>query len=131
MRQHWPVGARDGHPNCGAAGCSHFSGCYTLTLAPLCPVGSSRGGAHRARVPIMVDVPKDVAHLVPGRSARAIEVSHKTLDALAVSSQMTRYHYAFRRLQRYACDASIVITSRLHAALPALASVHRSCLLTT
>lgn len=123
LRREWPVGARD--PKTHRLFQQHevlsfFSGCYTLTLAPPC----SRGTGHRsARRPIIVDVPKEVAHLVPATvRARATEVSHKELDALAVSSQMTRYRIAFRRFQQYTCDASILITSRLHAALPAMAS---------
>jgi len=135
LRREWPIGARD--PATHSLLQQHevlafLSGCYTLTLLPPCParqwvsppLGSSRGKGHRsARMPIIVDVPKEVAHLVPAAvRARATAVSHKELDALAVSSQMTRYLIAFRRFQQYTCDASILITSRLHAALPAMAS---------
>ena len=111
--QHAPVGARDletlGHLQ--RAGIpSYFSGCLTLAL--------HRPDVSRQQDLIVLnDVPLEAETIIRGRSAKNIEtVSQMTNER----DRPKRFAMACKLLETYA-KASLVVTSRLHCALPCLA----------
>ena len=111
--QHAPVGARDletlGHLQ--RAGIpSYFSGCLSLTLH--CP-----DVPRQHDLIVLNDVPSETEQIVRRRSAKKIEtVSQMTNER----DRQKRFAMACKLLETYA-RASLVVTSRLHCALPCLA----------
>jgi hypothetical protein len=116
LRAHAPIGARDrftlealrehGIP-------SYFSGCLTLTL-PSAP-------APRRDVIYLVDVdPRSAQYLRSRTSSRVVELTHGR-PVLALLRPAHRLLYAEYVLGLYR-SAKCVVTTRLHAALPCLAS---------
>jgi hypothetical protein len=111
--KHAPVGARDFHTlgHLQDAGIpSYFSGCLTLTL-------------HRPEVAreqdliVLNDVPIQVEELIRSCSPKRIE---KVSQITAQRDRTKRFQAACDLLEKYAM-ASLVVTSRLHCALPCLA----------
>lgn len=109
-----PIGARDLHTlsyfqDHGVP--SYFSGCLTLTLRRpryIAPIGGI----------VLCDVPQSIEEFVRFNTRKRVDiVTHDESDDTDIVSKMTR---ASRLLRKYA-SADAVITTRLHAALPALA----------
>ena len=134
----WPIlGARDEitqrviQQKTGVNGV--WTGDSTWTLAPLCKRGDGEGGAlggalkdpaaAAAAKYIIVDVdPGVLARLVPKhiRDA-AVYISHKATEPPLTSHELARYAGMHEYLRKYACEAKLLITSRLHAAMPTAA----------
>lgn len=120
MRKQWPVGVRD------VATMEYFtsqgvpafvSNCMTTTIVPLCPERN-----HNTKV-LTIDLGDGFSSsgLVP--SDEVVEsASHKSLDQVVNDSPILRYKGAFKMLRLYACDTKVVLTNRLHSALPTAAS---------
>src|SRR5260370_25182553 len=86
---------------------SYFSGCLTLTLQRP-PV------ERRDDLVVLNDLPEPVASRIRQRTSKTlVETSHRSLAADA----RDRLAHAEQLLQTYA-EASCVITTRLHCALP-------------
>ena len=118
---YWPVGSRDTASNVLLQ--KHWIpasmlGDLTNTLAPICD--RSKGGSHKVRIIDVSDsvlkaiVPKDV---IDG----AVFDTHKSLPpSQKVDNQLARYADAYGHLRDY-CESKLIITERIHAALPSVA----------
>ena len=108
-KQHEPIGCRDHHTlnllsECGVQ--AYFSGCLTLTL-PRPVVAPSNTIA-------LVDVPPDIEPLLPPHhGCRVVPATH-------VYRGTSRFRQASSLLRLYA-SARLVVTTRMHCALPCLA----------
>ncbi len=115
LRAHAPIGCRDEVTvaRLHAAGVpAYFSGCLTLTLQDPCP------GAPREDIVCCVDVSPAVRqHVAAQTDARLVTLSH-AIDHEAPAA--VRFARAEAALATYA-RAQLVVTSRLHCALPCLA----------
>jgi len=113
LRSHQPIGCRDiataellnAH---GVA--AYFSGCLTLTLENRWP--------QRSGLTYCVDVSKSVARFVADRVGNP--VVSQTHDVALTENTEARFRRAEKHLEQYA-TARLVVTSRLHCALPCLA----------
>ena len=96
---------------------SVFAGCLTLTLHPLDPERKYATGEV-----LMVDVNEDIiADRLPSDVMHdGIRLSHKLLNRSIAGDRVWRYYHAFAALRRYS-RAKVVITQRLHVALPSAA----------
>ena len=96
---------------------SVFAGCLTLTLNPLDPERKYETGEV-----LIVDVTDDViADTLPSDVIHeGIRLSHKLLNQSIAGDRVWRYYQAFAALRRYS-RAKVVITQRLHVALPSAA----------
>ena len=118
FKRHEPIGCRDRvtlERFTSAGVQAYFSGCLTLTL---------RQAWHRSRDKIyVVDVNCDMSELMkslpPHLREHVISVTHD-LPAPARMSQIERFSSARELLMMYSA-AKLVVTSRLHCALPCLA----------
>ena len=116
LRRHQPIGCRDLATvallrNHGVE--AYFSGCLTLTL--------DRPVSQRQDVVWCVDAPKAVVRHV----AKTVGVEVRTMTHILAPDEMdedtdARFARAEQYLQRYA-TARLVVTSRLHCAMPCLA----------
>lgn len=114
LTQWGPVGARDLSTLAAlqAAGVPSFmSGCLTLTLP-------EHRGPRRARS-VLVDVPEDLARAVFPHLPEEVTRESHTINVRA--SDEDRLEHARRLVDLYA-TSQLVVTTRLHAALPAVAS---------
>ena len=119
LKEHWPVGVRDlatleyfnSH---GVA--SFVSSCMTTTILPLCP------NREKNIKIIVVDVEPELSSTIIPRNLEVETVTHKSLDQVVNDNPILRYKHAFGILRKYACDAKVVVTTRLHSALPSAAS---------
>ena len=119
---HWPVGTRDTASDqllTKHAIHSSMLGDLTNTLAPICD--RSKGGPRKVRIIDVAEsalkaiVPKDV---IDG----AVFDTHKVfLPSQKVTNQLARYADAYGHLRDYSCDTRLIITERIHAALPSVA----------
>jgi lipopolysaccharide biosynthesis glycosyltransferase len=115
LQERGPIGARDSDTLSVLQRhdvLSFFSGCMTMTFSI---------GGNRTSDIIIVDVPDDIAskYIPPQIVKRSKFLSHKLVSTSADDS-ISRYESAFNHLREYA-KAKMVITSRLHAALPSVA----------
>jgi len=114
LREWGPVGARDLRTlaRLEAAGVpAYFSGCLTLTL-------ERDPEIERGDEIVLVDLPPRVVEIVRTITQRDIVcVTHAAPGLNDVAARFERAHDLLRRYQQ----AHMVITSRLHAALPCLA----------
>ncbi len=115
LRTHSPIGCRDPataklleHHGVDA----YFSGCLTLTLENRC---SERGNATYC-----VDVPESIAHYVAKRVGGSVKRIAHRMAVDTMTSAEARTSHAENLLDQYA-TARLVVTSRLHCALPCLA----------
>ena len=104
----------------GAA--AFWNGDLTWTLKPLCQ-RSEAGRRQKANKYVIVDVNEDVLkRTVPQRIIdQAVFVSHKAAEPPMTLHELARYAGVFSVLRSYSCDAKLLITSRLHAAMPSAA----------
>jgi len=113
LRRHEPIGARDLHTlaelqSAGVA--SYFSGCLTLTL-PMTPPSVERRHVYA------VDVSDAVFDQLSRRCGEpVVRLSHGNSELVGPA----RFAKAARLLRDYA-EAGVVVTTRLHCALPCLA----------
>jgi hypothetical protein len=108
-RRHEPIGCRDTHTVrlLSERGISaHFSGCLTLTL-------QSRNRLKTDEI-VLSDVPREIAQLAPR------DVRHRLVTVTHINREHNRFQAAAALLDLYS-RARLVITSRLHCALPCLA----------
>lgn len=121
LKEHEPIGCRDlttaqllRSKNIAA----HFSGCLTMTLTSE-QVGSPHSFAREEILLVepQLDMRNLLARIPPQLRLNASLVSHQTL---LTGPPELRMRTASRMLARYA-TAKLVITSRLHCALPCLA----------
>ena len=100
---------------------SYFSGCFTTMIdmgyqkSPT-PMGY-RNEPNPSRV-VVVDVEEQ--HL-PEHVRKSGIFKHANIPSQLMNSTMERFLYAFQLLKLYSKTARLVVTSRIHAALPALA----------
>ena len=120
LQQHWPIGARDTKTQAffeSIGAHSVFSACMTMTLLP--SWSSQRAAKERTDEILLVDVSAVGQKLLPPAiQSRALPLSAKMVDPQQVDDQVARYveaHAMKIRLQK----AKLVITQRLHVALPA------------
>jgi len=119
VRENGPIGARDtgtleGLKELGIP--AYFSACMTLMMSIRNPTRNMRG-----RRIFVVDV--NSAHL-PVKVLSDPDVEFITANYPRYNNTVTRlerFEYAFSILDKYAQDARLVITSRIHSALPAIA----------
>jgi len=121
MSNQWPVGVRDKstHEYFGSHNVSNFiSNCMTTTIVPMCSTRQNR------KTMFVVDTGDEfLKDMVPADIIeQTTKVTHKSMDQEVNSDPIARYLEAFKMLHRYACEASLLITTRLHAALPSAAS---------
>jgi hypothetical protein len=91
---------------------AYFSGCITLTIDPF-------ENVEKHNKIILVDVPKDVReYAIKNSNKECIETSHSV--KMSTLDWVTRKQLVERQLKLYQ-GAALVITTRLHAALPCLA----------
>lgn len=108
------IGARDLHTRqllCGLGVDAYFSGCLTLTLTP---------ARNSVRLPFICinDLDDEVEEFVVRRTLRPIvRTTHTDTNCLVTEERMN----SARRLLSIYSAAHLVITSRLHCALPCLA----------
>lgn len=113
LRQHQPIGARDLHTlsllqNAGVE--AYFSGCLTLTL-------DMNDAGPRDDAVIAVDVSDDVFSFLSRRcDGPVFRIEHDDTETAGPA----RFEKARALLRRYA-TARLVVTTRLHCALPCLA----------
>jgi lipopolysaccharide biosynthesis glycosyltransferase len=114
----WPIGARDTKTETFFK--SHgvhslFSGCMTMTLLP--SWSAKRAAAERTNEVLIVDVSDKALELIPNHiKANATFLTAKLLDE-RVDDQVARYIAAHATKIRFQ-KAKLVITQRLHVALP-------------
>lgn len=122
LKEHEPIGCRDLHTQIfmesnGVK--AYFSGCCTLTLP-------KRDATPSSGLVYVVDVPGRYHDLIPGELQKdaVYSVSHKFYFAdIPVKDEeaRTREAEAVRLLCMYRNSAKLVITSRIHCAMPCLA----------
>ena len=121
LQQRWPVGVRDiaTRDYFSKNNVSSFvSNCMTLTIVPLC---RSRRSNNKI---LAVDIGQDMNWTALGVPSD-IPVNmktHKSVDPVVCGSSISRYTSAYEILRKYACEAQVVVTKRLHSALPTAAS---------
>ena len=120
-----PVGARDSATYailCQMNVLAYKSSCLTMTLVFNKRNSSSSINSNKKAEIIIVDVPaKALKKYVPQSILNeATYMSHKAVSVDIVDDPVARYDSAFYYLRAYSM-AQVVITSRLHAALPCLA----------
>lgn len=94
-----------------------FSGCMTLTTYP---IGERTAGTSACDY-IVVDISERAYQMLPDeiKSNKTCRISHRLEgDKSTVFNGKNRFIEAFKMLERYS-SAKVVITSRLHSALPA------------
>ncbi|EEC43087.1 predicted protein [Phaeodactylum tricornutum CCAP 1055/1] len=120
LNQHWPIGARDTESqrflkSIGVH--SVFSGCMTMTLLPTW--SKWRASKEQNNEVLIVDVNKNGLQLLPDHiTLGAVKLSANLVNKSVIDDQVARYFLANEmklRLQK----AKLVITQRLHIALPA------------
>lgn len=119
LKEHWPVGVRDlatlEYFNSHGVAC-FVSNCMTTTILPLCPKR-----ANNIKI-IVVDVEPELSSAIIPQNLAVETMTHKSLDQVVNDNPILRYKHAFGVLRKYACDAKVVVTTRLHSALPSAAS---------
>ncbi|KAL6063497.1 hypothetical protein QOT17_011508 [Balamuthia mandrillaris] len=124
LKEHRPIGARDlgtlqflqsqGVP-------SFFSACATLLIQPLptkVTSSSEEAEAEEKRSIVVVDVPKSLVHsIVPQHLHPHIVYHDQNIPAAKKRNRLRRFRYAYALRRAYA-QARLVITARIHAALP-------------
>ncbi|MDD7402618.1 MAG: polysaccharide pyruvyl transferase family protein [Butyribacter sp.] len=125
LRQFEPVGCRDEETlkNMRKHGIrAYLSGCVTAVLP-------KRKTTPSARKVFFVDIPESVKPYIPEELLEAGEfVSHQPLfchdgdgDVMTREEYELFYQNGVRQLERYRDEATLVVTSRLHAATPCMA----------
>ena len=117
MRKWEPVGCRD-HSTMGfftkANVKNFFSGCLTLFMSNPYPQIDRREHIY------IVDLKKESLELLPPKiQADGIKIAHDMDDARNTDSPM-RFNEAYNLMKKYA-KAKVVITQRIHCALPSIA----------
>jgi len=112
-----PIGARDTKTSAFLTGTvkvdTVFTACMTMSLT-MPPVKERTGGV------LVVDVTnKEKLNAVIPSDVPVTSLSHKMLGNLT-GNCMARFHRAYEKLQQYR-NAQVVVTERLHSALPAVA----------
>jgi lipopolysaccharide biosynthesis glycosyltransferase len=120
LNQNWPIGARDSktHDFFQSIGIhSVFTACMTMTLLPTW--SEQRALMEQSDEVLLVDVNREGLQLLPDHiKSRAVTLSAKLKDPNVIDDMVARYveaHAMKVRLQK----AKLVITQRLHIALPA------------
>ena len=96
---------------------SFFSGCMTLTTYPIADKRPETSGCEY----VIVDISEEAYKMLPDtvKQNKTCRISHRLEgDASTVFNGKRRFIEAFKMLERYS-SAKVVITSRLHSALPA------------
>lgn len=96
---------------------SFFSGCMTLTTYPIPDKRPGTAGCEY----IIVDISEEAYRMLPDKlkQNKTCRISHRLEgDISTVFNGKRRFIEAFKMLERYS-SAKVVITSRLHSALPA------------
>lgn len=96
---------------------SFFSGCMTLTTYPIADKRPETSGCDY----VIVDISEKAYKMLPSemKHNKTCRISHRIRgDESTVFNGKRRFVEAFRMLERYT-SAKVVITSRLHSALPA------------